>query len=57
MNFESLRTGFEQVGAREILDALADGAYITDPDRKIVFWSRAAERLTGWLAQDVVGHR
>jgi phosphoserine phosphatase RsbU/P len=57
MNFESLRTGFEQVGAREILDALADGAYITDPDRKIVFWSRAAERLTGWTAQDVVGHR
>jgi PAS domain S-box-containing protein len=57
MNFESLRTGFEQVGAREILDALADGAYITDPDRKIVFWSRAAERLTGWPAQDVVGHR
>lgn len=56
MNFESLRDGFEKVGAREILDALPDGAYITDRDRKIVFWSRAAERLTGWQAKDVVSH-
>jgi phosphoserine phosphatase RsbU/P len=47
----------ERVGAREILDALADGAYITDCDRRIVFWSRAAERITGWSAKDVVGHR
>jgi len=57
MNLESLRTGFEQVGAREILDALPDGAYITDPDRKILFWSRAAERITGWPAQEVASHR
>jgi phosphoserine phosphatase RsbU/P len=57
MNLESLRTGFEHVGAREILDALADGAYITDPDRKIIFWSRAAERITGWPAREVVSHR
>ena len=57
MSFESLQTQFEQVGAREILDALADGAYITDTDRKIVFWSRAAERITGWSAREVVNHR
>lgn len=56
MNLESLKTGIEHIGAREILDALADGAYITDPDRKILFWSRAAERITGWSAQEVVNH-
>jgi phosphoserine phosphatase RsbU/P len=44
-------------GAAEILDALADGAYITDTSRKILFWNRAAERITGWSAKDVVGHR
>jgi phosphoserine phosphatase RsbU/P len=56
MNPESLETKFEQIGAREILDALADGAYITDPDRKIVFWSSAAERITGWSAREVLNH-
>jgi PAS domain S-box-containing protein len=56
MNIESLETKFEQVGAREILDALADGTYITDADRKIIFWSRAAERITGWSAREVVNH-
>jgi phosphoserine phosphatase RsbU/P len=57
MNREALESQFEQIGAREILDALADGAYITDTDRKILFWSRAAERITGWPAQEVVNHR
>jgi PAS domain S-box-containing protein len=57
MNTEPLETKFEQIGAREILDALADGTYITDTDRKIVFWSRAAESITGWPAAEVVNHR
>ncbi|MCC6352641.1 MAG: SpoIIE family protein phosphatase [Verrucomicrobiae bacterium] len=46
----------DRFGAPEILDALADGIYITDRDRKIVFWSKAASRITGWRAEDVVGH-
>lgn len=45
----------DQLGAREILDSLADGAYITDADRNIIFWSRNAEQITGWSAADVVG--
>jgi PAS domain S-box-containing protein len=39
-----------------ILNSLADGIYITDVDRKILFWNKAAERLTGWPAEEVVGH-
>lgn len=38
-----------------LLDALADGVYITNADRKIVYWNRAAERITGWPAGEVVG--
>ena len=38
-----------------LLNSLADGAYITDVDRKILFWNHAAERITGWPAQEVVG--
>jgi len=41
--------------APELLNLLADGAYITDADRKILFWNRAAERITGWTAEEVVG--
>ena len=56
---KTVADGFDlnALGAPEILDALADGVYITDTTRKIVFWNRAAERITGWSAKDVVGHR
>jgi phosphoserine phosphatase RsbU/P len=40
-----------------ILDSLNDGLYVCDTERKIVYWSKSAERLTGWKAEDVVGHR
>jgi phosphoserine phosphatase RsbU/P len=45
-----------QFNAPELLNLLADGAYITDAERKIVFWNRAAQRITGWNANEVVGH-
>jgi PAS domain S-box-containing protein len=38
-----------------ILDALPDGAYITDRDRLILFWNRAAEQITGWKREEVTG--
>jgi PAS domain S-box-containing protein len=40
----------------ELLNLLADGAYITDRDRRIVFWNQAARKITGWSAEEVVGH-
>lgn len=43
------------LAAPEILNALAEGAYITDADRCILFWNKAAERITGWPASEVVG--
>ena len=41
--------------AQQILDALSDGVYVTDLQRKITFWNKAAERITGWKAEDIVG--
>jgi PAS domain S-box-containing protein len=43
--------------ANVILDSLSDGVYACDRDRRIVFWSTAAERITGWQSSDVVGRR
>lgn len=40
-----------------ILDSLNDGLYVCDTDRRIVYWSKSAERITGWSAEDVVGRR
>ncbi|TWT41767.1 putative diguanylate cyclase YegE [Phycisphaerae bacterium RAS1] len=39
-----------------ILDSLEDGVYITDLDRRIRYWSRSAERITGFAAEEVLGH-
>jgi PAS domain S-box-containing protein len=40
-----------------VLGNLNDGVYATDTTRRIVYWSESAERITGWLAEDVVGTR
>lgn len=40
-----------------ILDSLNDGLYVCDRDRRILYWRRSAERITGWTAKDVVGHK
>ena len=45
----------ELLSCAAILDQLNDGIYVTDNDRRIVFWSAAAERITGWKAADVLG--
>lgn len=40
---------------RWILDSIFDGVYITDRRRRIVFWNKGAERLTGFSPQEVQG--
>lgn len=39
----------------QILDNIADGIYCVSNDRKIVFWNRGAERITGFTAEEAVG--
>jgi PAS domain S-box-containing protein len=40
-----------------ILDSLNDGLYVCDRERRILYWSKSAERITGWAAESVVGRR
>jgi PAS domain S-box-containing protein len=40
-----------------IIDSLRDGVYVCDRDRRITYWSKSAERITGWSAEDVVGRQ
>jgi PAS domain S-box-containing protein len=43
--------------AAHVVDSLSDGIYTCDLDRRITYWSRSAERITGWKASEVVGRR
>ncbi len=40
---------------RAILENLHDGLYLTDSQRRITFWNKAAEQITGFSAAEVVG--
>lgn len=38
------------------LDSLYDGVYVVTPERIIIYWNKAAEQMTGYSAQEVIGH-
>jgi PAS domain S-box-containing protein len=40
---------------KDLLDNMYDGLYVVDRDRKIIYWNKAAEQITGFKAVDVVG--
>jgi len=40
-----------------LLDNLHDGVYFVDCERRITYWNRGAERITGYSADEVVGSR
>lgn len=42
---------------KELLDGLDEAVYFVDTQRRILYWNRAAERLTGIPASEVVGSR
>src|ERR1700686_1265355 len=41
---------------RSIIDSLPAGVCVVDMQKKIVFWSHGAERSTGHLGNEVIGH-
>ncbi|HEV2689037.1 MAG TPA: diguanylate cyclase [Bryobacteraceae bacterium] len=49
----------EALRDEELLNALLDqvdaGVYIVDRSRRILYWNTGAERITGYLSQDVAG--
>ncbi len=47
--------GWNRKNYRHLFDTITDGIYFVDCDRKIQYWNRAAELLTGINAADIVG--
>ena len=42
---------------REVLKVLPNPVYVVDAERRIVFWNRAAESLTGYARSEVIARR
>ena len=45
----------DRVSYSRIIDNLYDGLYFVDRDRIIQYWNKAAERISGYTAAEVVG--
>jgi len=43
------------VADEEFWDALFEGVYLVDLDRRITYWNKGAERITGFKKEEVVG--
>jgi len=46
----------ERIAPEKILGAMNVGVYVCERNRRIVYWSKRAEAITGWQAEDVIGH-
>ena len=40
---------------RLVLESLEDGVSLVDASGRIVYWNEGAERITGYLRQDIIG--
>jgi diguanylate cyclase (GGDEF)-like protein/PAS domain S-box-containing protein len=50
-----MRTGEKELLL--LLDEVAEGVYFTDRQRRITFWNKAAERISGYSRREVLGRR
>jgi diguanylate cyclase (GGDEF)-like protein/PAS domain S-box-containing protein len=41
--------------SKRVFDKLSEGVYCTDRARSIIYWSKGAERITGFRATEVIG--
>jgi diguanylate cyclase (GGDEF)-like protein/PAS domain S-box-containing protein len=42
---------------KQILDFVSEGVYFVDRDRRITYWNQGAEKISGYLAGEIVGTR
>ena len=41
---------------KDLIDNLSDGVYFVDANRRITYWNKGAERITGYSSDEVVNH-
>jgi len=45
----------DNISYKNILDSMCDGVYFVDRNRRIIYWNKAAEDLTGYKSSEVTG--
>ncbi|MDD3394337.1 MAG: sensor domain-containing diguanylate cyclase [Anaerotignum sp.] len=40
-----------------IINNLREGVYFVNPDREIIFWNKAAEEITGYISEEMIGKK
>ncbi len=45
-----------KLDSKVLLENISDGVYFTDRYRTIIYWNKTAERITGFSAEEVIGH-
>lgn len=40
---------------KDLLENISDGIYFVDKNRKLLYWNKSAERITGYTREEVVG--
>jgi len=53
--FKVYPADLDQSFHQTLLDSLFDGVYFVDLNRRILYWNKGAEKLTGYSASEVVG--
>jgi len=46
-----------KITGEKLLDSLFDGVYFVDTERRITYWNAAAERISGYPREEVLGSR
>jgi PAS domain S-box-containing protein len=41
---------------QNIVENIQEGLYLTDTNRVITYWNKAAEEITGFASDEVIGH-
>lgn len=55
ISHESLKKKDSLLGV--VLNSIFDGIYITDKEKRILFWNNGAKTYTGYTSEDVLGHK
>lgn len=46
-----------EIDYKDLIENISDGLYLVNPDRRIIYWNRVAEKITGYSADEVLGRR
>ena len=46
---------YSEINFKNICDNLYEGMYVLDTERKIIYWNKRAEEITGYLREEMIG--